>query len=432
MSDLDDRIGSLQLGAFRILRRLGEGSFATAFLAEQMGTERLAVVKIARAEKLPSGASVRDAFAREVRAATRVSHPNLVSIYFAGETTDGLPAYAMEYVPGFTFDARMTRCSFLPLREMEAYFAQIARALRSLHAAGIVHRDVSPNNVMVTVDEEGQPKATLLDLGIALLHGYTDADAIAGTPGYTAPEQLRGEAAPASDMFALGALLFYAVTGAALFNDEDDVSAVMTKTSELSRSPDPRERRPALPAAMASLVMSLLDPRPTNRPTASAFIERWPTAMRAMFDAAATVTVPIPREIVLRQPRVPTLLAIRVDPSTKQLVSKRASLAGWNVDFADDARAATRAQEGRYDAFLLPADLQQPSTRAVARHLREFHPSCPIILAFYSQDQEMESLDFRPHLIVRLPQNANGLWFFLRALTPEDDEEEFEPVVMRG
>lgn len=427
---IDTRIGSVELGTFRILRRLGEGSFATAYLAEQIGTERLAVLKIARSERLASGTTAKEAFAREVRAATRVAHPNLVSIYVAGETKDGSPAYAMEYVPGFTLEARMTRCSFLPIRELDFYFSQVARALKKLHAASIVHRDLSPNNVIVSLDDEGQPKATLLDLGVAILQDLGDGSGeIAGTARYIAPEQLGGSPRPASDMFALGSLIYFGVTGGELFGEAATLSELLLHTVHLAAPPDPRRERPDLPEPMARLVMSLLEPNPDKRPTASDFLDRWPVAMRSMVDAAAKPTVPMRRPLVLTKPRSPKLLAIRVHPEVKPVVTKRAGMASWEVEFADDARAATRAQEGRYDGFLLPADLESPSTRAVAHHLREFHPNCPIILAL-GKGEEVESLDFRPHLIVRLPEDANGLWFFLQAITPEadEDEEDFSPV----
>jgi len=207
------------LGSFRLLRVLGQGSFATAFLAEQIGTDRKAVVKIAHEHLIRSdqGKIVRERFASEVRAATRVTHPNLVTIYTAGETDEGLPALAMEYLEGETLGQRLRRGERLTIDELCRGFSQLGSALECVHASRVIHRDVSPENVFLTRGHDGFA-FKLLDFGIARLQDITSGNHSAlGTPFYVAIEQLRGEPTNASDVYSVGALLWWCLTGEELF-----------------------------------------------------------------------------------------------------------------------------------------------------------------------------------------------------------------------
>ena len=161
-----NRLGRIELGGFRLCDVLGEGAFGTAYLAEQLGTDRKAVVKIAHAHLLtgPAEATIRRLFSAEIRAASKVQHPALVTLFTAGTSSDGLPALATEYVPGKTLgqllDEGLSRAA------VQACFEQIGAGLAALHREGIVHRDLSPENVMVARQPEGIV-AKIIDFGVA-------------------------------------------------------------------------------------------------------------------------------------------------------------------------------------------------------------------------------------------------------------------------
>lgn len=261
-----DRLGTTVLRSFRLIEIIGAGSFATAFLAEQLGTDRKAVVKVTHAHLVagPTANVVKRRFEDELRALTRVRHPNLVTVYLAGETDDGLPALAMEHVEGNTIGEMLEVVAGPMSTEMlRPVFLQIGSAIRTLHSAGIVHRDIAPSNIIISIDSGGTPEATLLDLGVAQLQDTARSiPGAVGTPRYVAPEQMQGHAMPASDLYALGAILWWALTGEEL---EPGTSGT-----------DPRRLRSELPRSVAELMVRILSPDPSERPSAEEFVATWP------------------------------------------------------------------------------------------------------------------------------------------------------------
>jgi eukaryotic-like serine/threonine-protein kinase len=172
------RIGTTVLGSFHLLGELGGGSFAVAYLARQIGTERHAVVKIPHRhlmEQSDGGERIRSRFAAELRASTRVRHPHIAVVYTAGDAEDGVPAIAMEHVPGPVLAKQLAAEAPLPPREAGRLGCQIASALGAVHSAGIIHRDVTPRNIIASTDTEGDSRYVLLDFGIAKLDGLAIA-----------------------------------------------------------------------------------------------------------------------------------------------------------------------------------------------------------------------------------------------------------------
>jgi serine/threonine protein kinase len=279
------RIGTTVLGSFHLLREIGGGSFALAYLARQIGTERYAVVKIPHRhlmEESDGGERLRSRFAAELRASTRVSHPNVAVVYTAGDTGDGMPAIAMEYVPGPVLSRRLATEAPLSPAEAGRLGCQIAAALGAVHAAGIIHRDVSPRNIIASTDAEGNSRYVLLDFGIAKLDGRANRTlGMVGTPRYMAPEQMRGRAVPQSDMFGLGAILWWALTREVHMAGTKELDGLLIRQLDQRDAPDPRDVRPTIPAPVARLVSRLLHPDPEQRPGARAFADAW---MRVMDD----------------------------------------------------------------------------------------------------------------------------------------------------
>jgi serine/threonine protein kinase len=293
------RIGATVLGSFHLLGEIGVGSFAAAYLARQIGTERHAVVKIPHRhlmEESDQGERIRSRFAAELRASTRVRHPNIAVVYTAGDVEGGVPAIAMEHVPGPVLSKQLE--AEAPLRPEEALRlgCQIASALGAVHSAGIIHRDVTPRNIIASTDTDGHSRYVLLDFGIAKLDGLANRTAgMLGTPRYMAPEQIRGRAVPQSDMFGLGAILWWALTAEKYMAETSRLSRLLERQLEQREPPDPRYVVPSIPVPVARLVAQLLHPEPEQRPDARAFAEAWMQAMRDWGESSPAPARPVVR-----------------------------------------------------------------------------------------------------------------------------------------
>lgn len=221
------------IGDYAIRELIGSGGMGQVFLAEHMRMQRLVAVKMLPVERMKDEVAI-SRFYDEVRAASRLMHPNIVTAFDAGES-DGVHYLAMEYVDGQTLTKLVSENGPLPVNEAAAVIRQAGLGLLHAHRAGIVHRDVKPGNVMKGSD--GTIK--ILDLGLARINSATllnEADAAAGdsdrrrrskgrlvgTLPFMAPEQLEDPdfADPRSDIYALGATLFFLLTGRAPFTGD--------------------------------------------------------------------------------------------------------------------------------------------------------------------------------------------------------------------
>ena len=199
---------------------------------------------------------------REARTAARLNHPAVVTIFDVVEA-DGSPWIVMELVDARSLDQVLTEDG--PLRPHQAadLGARVLGALACAHAAGILHRDVKPSNVLLGPDR----RVVLTDFGIATLEGdsgLTQAGMVMGTPGFTAPERIRGElASPASDLWSLGATLYAAVEGRGPFDDRGNSIAILAAIAN-SEAPRPRAAGPLRP-----VIEALLNRDPQARPDAA-------------------------------------------------------------------------------------------------------------------------------------------------------------------
>jgi serine/threonine-protein kinase len=223
--------GDIVGGAYRIEGRLGEGGMAVVYRATQTGTRRQCALKFIRPRMLTDQRAVQQ-FVLEARAAGRIGvHPNVVAVFETGVAEQhGIPFIAMELCEGQTLSAYCTANGALPWPDADSLIEQIGEGLDAAHAAGLVHRDLNPNNAMVNKDHKGRLRLKVLDFGIVkFLEASTIRTATTvGTAQYQAPEQLGArvrEAAAASgftiargvspqtDVFALGLLAFELFTG---------------------------------------------------------------------------------------------------------------------------------------------------------------------------------------------------------------------------
>ncbi|HKV11278.1 MAG TPA: protein kinase [Thermoanaerobaculia bacterium] len=288
MAELEHAEGSMpsQIGPYRLARRLGRGGMGEVFLAwdERLG-RRVAVKRILQETPRPQE---RERLRREARAAARLSHPAVVQVYDLVEDASG-DAIVLEYVEGRTLRALLAEGA-PPLGFALALAREIAEGLAAAHAAGLVHRDLKTENVVVT--REGHAK--ILDFGIAKVpesETLTVQGVVMGTAHAMSPEQARGDEVDSrSDLFSLGILLYELLTGISPFRGSNSLNALQRV---ISFSPPSVSRlRPEVPRALSELVDRLLSKRPEGRPRSAGEVARTLAALAP--PPAATLDVPEP------------------------------------------------------------------------------------------------------------------------------------------
>lgn len=253
---------------FEILSILGGGAFGTVYRGRQVALDRPVAIKVPTAE-IAADPVMAKRFAREARSAAKIDHPGVVRIYGVGELPDKRPYLAMQLVDGQPLD-KILADGPVPVPRALRLARLIASALAETHAAGVVHRDLKPTNVMWRTDRHGDDRITIVDFGIAASKpGNADATRLTtggllGTPHYMSPEQAHGEQVDArSDVYALGCLLFELVTRTTPFEG----SGFEVLLAHLGRpTPTPSERNPSIPGAVDRLIKRLMEKKPEHRP----------------------------------------------------------------------------------------------------------------------------------------------------------------------
>jgi serine/threonine protein kinase len=262
VANLNFDADSGRIGPYRVLSRLGRGGLGHIHLAESPGGRIVALKVLDRA--VADDPFRRSVLAQEARATARVDSPFTARLIDAD--TDGpVPWLASEYFPGPTLRQLVTASGPLSMSPLLALAAALAEGLRDIHAAGVVHRDLKPSNVILAPD-----RPRIIDFGLAAWpepEPLTDRDVVVGTPGYMPPEQARGKRAnPASDIFALGAVLTFAVAGRAPFGGGNP-SELLYRT--VAAEPDLAD----VPEMVRPLIASCLAKDPAQRPQAAALRE---------------------------------------------------------------------------------------------------------------------------------------------------------------
>ncbi|HEY1451539.1 MAG TPA: protein kinase [Solirubrobacteraceae bacterium] len=249
-------LGTLLGGRYRLDAEIGRGGMSTVYRAFDTVLERAVAIKLMHRE-IASDSDQLERFRREARSVARLNHPHIVTVIDAGEEpaedgVGGMPYIVLEYVEGETLKQLIHRQGSLEVTEAIAYSIEIARALGAAHERMIVHRDVKPQNVLIS--EEGGAKIT--DFGIARTlteEGLTVDGRVLGTTDYVSPEQALGQPVTGqSDLYSLGIVLYEMLTGQVPFTGETPVAVAMRHVRE--QVPDVQLLRPGVSAATASVI----------------------------------------------------------------------------------------------------------------------------------------------------------------------------------
>lgn len=253
------------LGRYRIERELGRGAMGAVYLGRDPKIGRQVAIKtMALSREFAGDALVeaRERFFREAETAGRLQHPDIVTIFDAGEDQD-LAYIAMEYLKGDDLQAYTQAPRLLPVATVLNVVARVADALGYAHSQGVVHRDIKPANVMVDLPSD---VVKVTDFGIARVadSARTRTGMVLGTPSFMSPEQMAGRRVDGrSDLYSLGVMLYQLLTGR-LPHRSDSMATLMHQIAN-ETAPDVRSLRPDLPEGLARVVSLMLEKRPEAR-----------------------------------------------------------------------------------------------------------------------------------------------------------------------
>jgi len=248
-------VGTMLAERYEIIALLGQGGMGAVYKARDTELDRLVAIKLIRPD-LASNPEILRRFKQELILAREVTHRNVIRIFDLGQAK-GLKFITMEFVEGQDLRALLRERGKLPPEEAVRIISQVCRALESAHAAGVVHRDLKPQNIML----DPKDRVYVMDFGIAHsleTPGMTQTGALMGTPEYMSPEQAKGIKVDArSDLFALGIILYELLTGISPFKAETALATLLKRTQE--RPQPPSEVDPTIPKAISDVVMKCLE-----------------------------------------------------------------------------------------------------------------------------------------------------------------------------
>jgi len=260
-----------QLGQYHLGRLLGAGGMGEVYLGHHQLMKRPCAIKVIRAEKA-GDTNVLQRFEREVHASSKLSHWNNIDIYDYGRTKDGTFYYVMEYLPGLTVADLVRRFGHLPPARAVYLWRQICDALQEAHSQGMIHRDIKPANVFAAKRGGFYDVGKLLDFGLAKPLQSTSEDSdltqegmITGSPLYMSPEQASGEQEPdaRSDIYSMGILAYYMVTGRAPFEYNQPIKVIIAHAHETVVPPS--QLVDDVPADLDAIILKCLQKAPEDR-----------------------------------------------------------------------------------------------------------------------------------------------------------------------
>ena len=262
-------VGLILANRYEIKEVLGAGGMGVVYRAWDRDLQELVAIKTLKTDQLQYDQTMLERFKQEIRLARRITHRNVVRTHDLGEV-DGTWFITMEYVEGTSLEKLIARRGRLPVDVTLPIGKQLCRALEVAHEAGVIHRDIKPQNMVV----DGSGFLKVMDFGIARLaegqqregkaRGLTQAGSVLGTPDYMSPEQLMGEELDArSDLYAAGAVLFECVTGETVFQAPTVMALVAMHIESAPR--DPRMINPEVPDSLAAVISKALAKKREDR-----------------------------------------------------------------------------------------------------------------------------------------------------------------------
>lgn len=267
-----------RMGPYQIRERIGTGGMGEVYLAEHQFLKRPCAIKLIRPGDANDPRTLAR-FEREVHTTAQLSHWNTVEIYDYGRTEDDTFYYVMEYLPGLSLDALVDRHGPLPPERVIHLLRQACQALGEAHGLGMVHRDIKPANIFAAKRGGLHDVTKLLDFGLAKRKVEAPAmqishhGSITGSPLYMSPEQASGQRADhRSDLYALGAVAYFLLTGRAPFNGTNALCVMIAHARD--PAPPPSTLRPDLPVDLEQVVLRCLAKDPAGRHQDAASLER--------------------------------------------------------------------------------------------------------------------------------------------------------------
>jgi eukaryotic-like serine/threonine-protein kinase len=263
---------ALQLGQYMIDHKIGEGGNGAVYRAHHALLRRPTAVKVILPQRT-DGDTI-DRFEREVQLMSRLTHPNTVAVFDYGRSPDGRFYYAMEYLDGIDLENLVERYGRQPADRVVAILLQVCGALREAHGRGLIHRDIKPANIILCQRGAMPDVAKVVDFGLVKEIAVKDGGrtrGIMGTPAYIAPESVTDpdQVSPASDLYALGAVAYFLVTGKRVFEGKTSVDVCV---QHVTATPVPPSQvvDTHLPRGLEELILRCLAKQPKDRPASAA------------------------------------------------------------------------------------------------------------------------------------------------------------------
>jgi serine/threonine protein kinase len=271
----DPLIGTVLLERVRVIRPIARGGMGKVYYGEQVRMKRPCAIKVLD-PRLGGESDIADftrRFLLEASIAAKLTHPNVVTIFDYGETSDGSCFIAMEYLEGRSLSDELKAVGKIAPERAIHILRQVARALREAHALGVVHRDMKPGNVYLTRRDDDEDVVKVLDFGLVKDNAagnesqdHTQLGQIMGSPRYMAPEQVQGKPVDArTDIYSVGAMLYAMLAGRPPFDKATELAIMMAQVSDPPPPLATAAPEVALPPGLEALVMKCLAKKPEDR-----------------------------------------------------------------------------------------------------------------------------------------------------------------------
>jgi len=352
--------GSVFDGKYEIVQRLGSGGMGEVYQVRHLHLQELRVVKILR-QDLAADPSAQKRFMREARLATQIKHPNVAILYDFASLPDGSFYMVWEHIEGQDIGDRLRQQGPFPVPVALQLGIQALRGLEAIHAAGIIHRDLSPDNLMITRDRRGQSQIKIIDLGLAKTLEKDDPNLeitqvgmFMGKLRYCSPEQARAVSGEVpdrrSDLYSFALVFYEMITGLPPFESENQHGFVFKRLSEDPLPLAGRNPEVEVPRQLDRIVRKALERDRDNRyPDAVSFIQDLDNVARGL-NAAQTQEIPLPAGLAAPRP-APAAAAPRPRSSSELSREERAEL------LAQIERAGKRTQESAGEVAKVEASL---------------------------------------------------------------------------